>query len=102
MCLFNSIACGIWEMILGRYFSKFLPREQFIPADSFTGSTITAILTFFSYLIVLNTVVPISLYVSVEVIRYCQSLLIDFDEKMYYEPKEAYAKARTTTRTASA
>lgn len=97
MCLFNSLACGIWEMISGRYFIKFLPRESFIPQDSFTGSTITAILTFFSYLIVLNTVVPISLYVSVEVIRYCQSLLIDFDEKMYYQPKGAYAKARTTT-----
>lgn len=97
MCLFSSLACGIWEMISGRYFIRFLPREPFIPLDSFTGATITAILTFFSYLIVLNTVVPISLYVSVEVIRYCQSLLIDFDEKMYYSPKEAYAKARTTT-----
>lgn len=97
MCLFSSLACGIWEMLSGRYFIKFLPREPFIPQDSFTGATITAILTFFSYLIVLNTVVPISLYVSVEVIRYCQSLLIDFDLKMYYAPKDAYAKARTTT-----
>lgn len=97
MCLFSSLACAIWEMISGRYFIKFLPREAFIPQDSFTGATITAILTFFSYLIVLNTVVPISLYVSVEVIRYCQSLLIDFDEKMFYSPKDAYAKARTTT-----
>lgn len=97
MCLFSSLACGIWEMLSGRYFIKFLPREPFIPLDSFTGASITAILTFFSYLIVLNTVVPISLYVSVEVIRYCQSLLIDFDEKMFYAPKDAYAKARTTT-----
>lgn len=97
MCLFSSIACGVWEMLTGRYFSRFLPREQFIPQDSFTGATITAILTFFSYLIVLNTVVPISLYVSVEVIRYCQSLLIDFDRKMFYAPKDAFAKARTTT-----
>lgn len=97
MCLFSSLACGIWEMLSGRYFIKFLPREPFMPTDAITGATTTAILTFFSYLIVLNTVVPISLYVSVEVIRYCQSLLIDFDEKMYYSPKEAYAKARTTT-----
>ena len=97
MCLFNSLACAVWEMISGRYFIKFLPREGFIPSDSFTGATITAILTFFSYLIVLNTVVPISLYVSVEVIRYCQSLLIDFDQKMFFPAKEAYAKARTTT-----
>lgn len=97
MCSFTSLACGIWEMITGRYFIKFLPREAFIPGDSVSSATITAILTFFSYLIVLNTVVPISLYVSVEVIRYCQSLLIDFDQKMFYAPKEAYAKARTTT-----
>lgn len=98
MCLFSSLACGIWELISGRHFiGAFLPREAFIPADNLSGATITAILTFFSYLIVLNTVVPISLYVSVEVIRYCQSLLIDFDQKMFYAPKEAYAKARTTT-----
>lgn len=97
MCSFTSLACGIWEMITGRYFIKFLPREPFIPVDSVSSATITAILTFFSYLIVLNTVVPISLYVSVEVIRYCQSLLIDFDQKMFYAPKDAYAKARTTT-----
>lgn len=97
MCLFTSIACGTWEMLSGRFFSKFLPQDLFIPQDSFTASTITAILTFFSYLIVLNTVVPISLYVSVEVNRYVQSLLIDSDEKMYFRSKDSYAKARTTT-----
>jgi len=97
MCLFTSIACGFWEMLVGRYFSKFLPQNLFTTQDTFTASTITAILTFFSYLIVLNTVVPISLYVSVEVNRYCQSLLIDSDEKMYFPAKDSYAKARTTT-----
>ncbi|KAG9511169.1 putative phospholipid-transporting ATPase IM [Fragariocoptes setiger] len=99
MCLFSSLACTVWELATGRYFhARFLPREIFIPHWSeFWAASVTGILTFFSYLIVLNTVVPISLYVSVEVIRYCQSLLIDFDAKMYYEPKGAYAKARTTT-----
>lgn len=69
------------------------------PTQSSNTSTamVAASLVFFSYLIVLNTVVPISLYVSVEVIRYCQSLLIDFDKKMFYKPKNAFAKARTTT-----
>lgn len=77
------------------------------------------LLVFFSYAIVLNTVVPISLYVSVEVsgikdtnenkvnlsfhpllpqvIRFVQSFLINWDEKMYDEKTQTPAKARTTT-----
>ncbi|GIY99618.1 phospholipid-transporting ATPase ID [Caerostris extrusa] len=45
----------------------------------------------------MNTVVPISLYVSVEVIRFFHSLLINWDEKMYYAHNDTPAKARTTT-----
>ena len=72
---------------------------------------------FFSYAIVLNTVVPISLYgkwnkepsdeeqiiiifvlsVSVEVIRLFLSKLIDWDRQMYDTKSETWAKARTTT-----
>lgn len=97
MCLFASIACGVWEMMTGRHSSRYIPRSPSIQDDNFTGTTLKSIMAFLSYLILLNTVVPISLYVSVEVIRQCQSLLIDFDKKMYYEPKDSYAKARTTT-----
>ena len=71
---------------------------------------------FFSYAIVLNTVVPISLYgeiysfklkernkgdiyfsVSVEVIRLFLSKLIDWDKEMYDSKSDTHAKARTTT-----
>ena len=71
---------------------------------------------FFSYAIVLNTVVPISLYgecaemvliivltttcapaVSVEVIRLFLSKLIDWDREMYDVKSNTHAKARTTT-----
>lgn len=45
----------------------FLPWEPIIPDDPVRGPTIIGILVFFSYAIVANTVVPISLYVSVEV-----------------------------------
>ena len=45
----------------------------------------------------MNTVVPISLYVSVEVIRFAQSFQINWDQQMYSEKTKTYAKARTTT-----
>ncbi|KAM8962280.1 LOW QUALITY PROTEIN: phospholipid-transporting ATPase IC [Pelodytes ibericus] len=54
-------------------------------------------LAFWGYIIVLNTMVPISLYVSVEVIRLGQSYFINWDLQMYYPLKDTPAKARTTT-----
>lgn len=65
------VGCGVWEMIQGRNFQVYLPWYEFIPGTSTgetpgteaAGSTVLAILVFFSYLILFNTVVPISLYV---------------------------------------
>lgn len=91
------VACGIWESLVGRYFQTFLPWDTLVPLEPLGGATIIALLVFFSYAIVLNTVVPISLYVSVEVIRFVQSFLINWDEQMVYAKNGTSAKARTTT-----
>ena len=56
-----------------------------------------AFLQILSNLVILNTFVPISLYVSVEVIRLGQSFFINWDRKMYYAPNDVPAVARTTT-----
>ncbi|KAK0157633.1 hypothetical protein PV328_011346 [Microctonus aethiopoides] len=97
LCLFCMVGCGIWESLVGRYFQVYLPWDSLVPTDPLGGATVTALLVFFSYSIVLNTVVPISLYVSVEVIRFVQSFLINWDEEMYHAPTNTHARARTTT-----
>jgi phospholipid-translocating ATPase len=63
MCLFCMIACGIWETITGVNFQEYLPWDSLVPTEPLGGATVIALLVFFSYAIVLNTVVPISLYV---------------------------------------
>ncbi|XP_014102371.2 phospholipid-transporting ATPase ID isoform X2 [Bactrocera oleae] len=97
ICAFFTLACAIWESFIGQHFQLYLPWENIIPKNVAQGSTVIGLLVFFSYAIVLNTVVPISLYVSVEVIRFAQSFLINWDEEMYYERSKTHAKARTTT-----
>ncbi|XP_017076835.2 LOW QUALITY PROTEIN: phospholipid-transporting ATPase ID [Drosophila eugracilis] len=98
ICALFAIGCAIWEGLIGQHFQLYLPWERIIPKDYIpTGATVIGLLVFFSYAIVLNTVVPISLYVSVEVIRFVQSFLINWDEEMYYATTNTYAKARTTT-----
>ncbi|XP_033107552.1 probable phospholipid-transporting ATPase IM [Anneissia japonica] len=90
ICLICSICCSVWEYTYGEEFQVYLPWDQ-------KNGAIIATLNFFSYIIVLNTLVPISLYVTVELIRLFQSFWINWDVKMYYETKDCTAKARTTT-----
>lgn len=82
---------------MGRYFQVFLPWDPLVPPNEVFGVVVIAFLVFFSYTIVLNTVVPISLYVSVEVIRFVQSFLINFDQEMFCPVSNTSAKAHTTT-----
>uniref|UniRef100_A0A7N8XEG2 Phospholipid-transporting ATPase n=1 Tax=Mastacembelus armatus TaxID=205130 RepID=A0A7N8XEG2_9TELE len=91
MCSVLAIGNAIWEVRVGSVFTAFLPREAGVDA------ALSSFLSFWSYIIVLNTVVPISLYVSVEIIRLGNSFYIDWDRKMYYPKSDTPAQARTTT-----
>ncbi|XP_040010336.1 phospholipid-transporting ATPase ID-like isoform X1 [Xiphias gladius] len=91
MCSILAMGNWFWEVNKGSHFTVFLPRQ-----DS-NNAVFSAFLTFWSYVIILNTVVPISLYVSVEIIRLGNSFYIDWDRKMYYARSDTPAEARTTT-----
>uniref|UniRef100_A0A669EA79 Phospholipid-transporting ATPase n=1 Tax=Oreochromis niloticus TaxID=8128 RepID=A0A669EA79_ORENI len=94
ICMGVVLAIGhtIWETYVGTNFRVFLPWDTFQISAVFSG-----FLTFWSYIIILNTVVPISLYVSVEVLRLGHSYFINWDRKMYHSPMGTAAEARTTT-----
>uniref|UniRef100_A0A4W6FIM9 Phospholipid-transporting ATPase n=1 Tax=Lates calcarifer TaxID=8187 RepID=A0A4W6FIM9_LATCA len=91
MCTVLAIGNWFWEVREGSQFTVFLPRQDG------NDAAFSAFLTFWSYVIILNTVVPISLYVSVEIIRLGNSFYIDWDRKMYYARNDTPAEARTTT-----
>jgi phospholipid-translocating ATPase len=95
--LILAISCGFWEYNTGSKFRIYLPKESFISDDIRTGAIQIGSLVFFSYIILLNTLVPISLYISIEFIRLLQSKLIDWDNQMYYEPNNVQAQARTAS-----
>ncbi|XP_062516349.1 phospholipid-transporting ATPase ID-like isoform X2 [Corticium candelabrum] len=92
LAIICSIAESIWERGTGDAFQWYVPWE-----DGLDSPTIIASLQFFSYIIVMNTLVPISLYVSVEIIRLGLSWLVDWDVEMYDKESDTPAKARTTT-----
>ncbi|MBV94382.1 Phospholipid-transporting ATPase ID, partial [Eschrichtius robustus] len=89
---FDAIGNAIWEHEVGTRFQVYLPWDEAVDSAFFSG-----FLSFWSYIIILNTVVPISLYVSVEVIRLGHSYFINWDKKMFCMKKRTPAEARTTT-----
>ncbi|CAF1125108.1 unnamed protein product [Adineta ricciae] len=97
MCLIIAVCSAFWEYRTGSRFRAYLPWEMFISSNAQTGAIQMAALKFFSYVILLNTVVPISLYISIEFIHFLQSKWIDWDMRMYYEPSNIQAQARTAS-----
>jgi len=78
-----------WEDAEGNFDLDFNKREN--------RESVISVLNFLAYIIVMNTLIPISLYVSIEFIRLGQSLLISFDPLMWDPKAKAYAAARSTT-----
>ncbi|XP_032239636.2 phospholipid-transporting ATPase ID isoform X2 [Nematostella vectensis] len=95
ICIVLSIGTTIWEELVGQNFQVFLQWPNFYMNNVvFIGTCHWP-----SFIMVLNTLIPISLYISVEVIRMGQSIWINWDQYMYYEKKDTPARARTTTLT---
>ncbi|KAL5259506.1 hypothetical protein ACHWQZ_G009824 [Mnemiopsis leidyi] len=92
LCTVCGVGSFIWENIRGEEFSKqYAP--WIAPLDT---AIVIALMRIPSYIIVLNTLVPISLYVSVEMIRLGQSMFINWDLLMYHNDTDTPARARST------
>ncbi|KAM8860791.1 phospholipid-transporting ATPase ID [Synchiropus picturatus] len=93
MGLILAIGNTVWENSTGTSFQAFLLS----PDEIHENAVFSGFLSFWSYVIILNTVVPISLYVSVEVLRLGHSYFINWDAQMYHGATNTAAAARTTT-----
>lgn len=58
---------------------------------------IEGILSFFIYFVLLNTMLPISLFVSLEVIKASQSVWLTWDYELYCINKDRSAKVSNST-----
>ena len=53
-------------------------------------------LQFLTFFILYNNLIPISLLVTLEGVKFIQAYFVNWDEQMYYEPSDTYALARTS------
>ncbi|XP_073305028.1 phospholipid-transporting ATPase 3-like isoform X2 [Primulina huaijiensis] len=93
MCLLGAIGSGVF-INQKYYYLRFDSSErQFDPGNKF----VVAVLTFFTLITLYSPIIPISLYVSVEMIKFIQSTqFINNDLHMYHAESNTPASARTS------
>lgn len=91
-----AVMCTV-STLLHKYFlhTRLHPEAWYLPFLQ-SLSTLDQTLIWITFLILYNNLVPISLYVSLEVVKLVQAKLVSADLKMYYAPTATAALARTS------
>ena len=63
--------------------------------DFFSNQHISGFVTFWTFLLLLNTMIPISLIVTIEIVKYSQAFLMNWDAEMYSKIKERFAQCNS-------
>ncbi|THH16206.1 hypothetical protein EW146_g4397 [Bondarzewia mesenterica] len=81
MCTITAVANGVFDAKTGTSAAIFEAG-----ADASHSSVLNALVTFASCLIAFQNIVPISLYISIEIVKTIQAYFIGQDIEMYYAP----------------
>lgn len=87
ICLISSIASELW-------LSTHLKPDWYLGLNELTASNFGY--NFLTFIILFNNLIPISLQVTLEVVRFIQAIFINMDIDMYHELTDTPAMARTS------
>ncbi|KAF7668362.1 hypothetical protein LDENG_00016180, partial [Lucifuga dentata] len=89
--LLEAVGCGV-------FMSWVISEDSFLSSLVVNGDPIyTAFLTFWSYILLLSPIMPITLYITFEVVHVVHSMFIGWDIKMYWDQTDRLAQARNTS-----
>jgi magnesium-transporting ATPase (P-type) len=86
ICVIMAISTQIWQ-IKNAFDNDVLQDKNSEALDSF--------LSFFTYFVLMNTLLPISLSVTLEVCKFVQGSLIEWDYLIYSEERDRAVKVQT-------
>ena len=87
--------CGVVASVGGVWYEQ--NDDEHVYLDARHSVAANTIISFFSYFLLMNTLIPISLVVTLEVIKIVQAYFIIVDTEMYSEERERFAKVSTTS-----
>lgn len=94
--LLQIAMCLIMAILDGVFLSSNKANNTYIIFSTYTIST-DAFLIWCTYMVLLNTMIPISLIVSIEIVKMSQSYFIDKDQLMYSEFRKKYCNVKSAS-----
>ncbi|XP_056664495.1 phospholipid-transporting ATPase VA [Monodelphis domestica] len=92
MCLLSAIGHGLW---VWQYGERKKPLFDVPESDgSYLSPVLAAVYLFLTMIIVLQVLIPISLYVSIEIVKICQVFFIHQDKELYDEETDSKLQCR--------
>lgn len=95
MCGFGAFLTAVWTHNLGDGMWYLMPWDT-VPFFSADQPLVVAMGHFITTFILYGFLIPISLYVSIEMVKLCQVFFIGRDLEMYYAPLSMRAQCRTS------
>eukprot|EP00079_Xenopus_tropicalis_P008511 XP_002931688.1 PREDICTED: probable phospholipid-transporting ATPase VA isoform X1 [Xenopus tropicalis] len=91
MCLFSAVGHALW---VWQYGEK-RPVFDVLGSDGkYVKPFLSAVYLFFTMIIVLQVLIPVSLYVSIEIVKICQVYFIHQDKDLYDEETDSQLQCR--------
>ncbi|XP_035380673.1 probable phospholipid-transporting ATPase VA isoform X1 [Electrophorus electricus] len=91
MCLFSAIGHGLWMF---QYGDKRPVFDVLSPEGTDLSPVVSAIYLFLTMIIVFQVLIPISLFVSIEIVKICQVYFIHQDADLYDEETDSHLQCR--------
>ncbi|KAM6963059.1 phospholipid-transporting ATPase VA [Aplochiton taeniatus] len=91
MCLFSAIGHGLWMF---QYGDKRPVFDVLSPEGTDLSPVLSAVYLFLTMIIVFQVLIPISLFVSIEIVKICQVYFIHQDTELYDEETDSHLQCR--------
>ncbi|KAB5583788.1 hypothetical protein PHYPO_G00099670 [Pangasianodon hypophthalmus] len=91
MCLFSAIGHGLWMF---QYGDKRPVFDVLSPEGTDLSPVVSAVYLFLTLIIVFQVLIPISLFVSIEIVKICQVYFIHQDMELYDEETDSHLQCR--------
>ena len=91
---FQFVFCVICAICNSAYYSNYVVHANYLPLAIY-NQTVDAALSYFTYMLLLNTMIPISLIISLEIAKLIQGYFISVDYRMYSYIRDKFVKANS-------
>uniref|UniRef100_A0A803V822 Phospholipid-transporting ATPase n=1 Tax=Ficedula albicollis TaxID=59894 RepID=A0A803V822_FICAL len=92
MCLFSAIGHGLWVWQYGEKKKPIFDVPG--PDGKYLSPVLASVYLFLTVIIVFQVLIPISLYVSIEIVKICQVYFIHQDKDLYDEETDSQLQCR--------